>query len=74
MYCLQGFSSKRIALKVDVIGTENVLFARIFIKTHSIESRCYRNGECAVCGRVRASFSPEILQSAGAVKGLKINN
>ena len=49
MYCLQGFSSKRIALKVDVIGTENVLFARIFIKTHSIESRCYRNGECTVC-------------------------
>ena len=31
---------------------------------------CYRTEEYTVCKRVRASFSPEILQ-AGAVKGLK---
>ena len=30
----------------------------------------YRTGKYAVCGRVRASFSPEITQ-AEAVKGLK---
>ena len=41
-------------------------FARIFVKTHSIESRCAIG---PVCRRVRASFSPEILQS-GAVKEL----
>ena len=43
---------------------------RILIKTHSIESRCYRTGKYIVCKRVRASFSPDILQ-AGAVKGLR---
>ena len=42
---------------------------KIFIKKHSIESRCYRTGKYTVCRRYRASFSPEILQS-GAVKGL----
>ena len=42
---------------------------RVFIKMHSIESRCYRTGKYTVCRRVRASFSPEILQ-AGTVKGL----
>jgi len=31
---------------------------------------CYRTGKYAVCKRVRASFSPEIVR-AGAVKGLK---
>ena len=41
----------------------------MFIEAHSIESRCYRSGKCTVCRRVRAAFSPEILQ-AGAVKGL----
>ena len=30
---------------------------------------CYRTGKYTVCRRVRASFSPEILQ-AGEVKGL----
>ena len=35
-----------------------------------IESRCHRSGKCAVCSRVHASFSPEILQAV-AVKGLK---
>ena len=33
------------------------------------ESRCYRTGKYTDCRRVRASFSPEILQ-AWAVKGL----
>jgi len=43
---------------------------RIFIKTHSIESRkCYRTGRYTVYRRVHATFSPEIVQ-AGAVKGL----
>ena len=32
---------------------------------------CYRTGKYTVCRRVRASFSPEILQ-VGAVKGLII--
>ena len=41
----------------------------MFIEAHSIESRCYRSGKCTVCRRVRAAFSPEILQ-AGAVEGL----
>ena len=45
---MKRFSLKCIALKLDVIGAENIL--------------------CA-CRRVRASFSPEVLQ-AGAVKGL----
>ena len=44
---------------------------RIFIQTHSIESKCVIGPEnYTVCRRVRASFSPEILQ-AGAVKGLR---
>ena len=34
---------------------------------------CYRTEKCTVCRRVRASFSPEILQ-AGAVKGLSWGN
>ena len=42
---------------------------RVFIKTHSIESRCHRTGKYTLCWRVRASFSTGILQ-AGAVKGL----
>ena len=33
------------------------------------ESKCYRTGKYIVCRRVRASFSPEILQAV-AVKGL----
>ena len=41
---------------------------RIFFETHSIKSRCYRTGKYTVCRRVRASFSPEIVQ-AGAVEG-----
>ena len=41
----------------------------IMMKTQSIESRCYRTGKCTVCRRVRAFFSPEMLQ-AWAVKGL----
>ena len=41
-----------------------------FSLKHSIESRCHRTGKCTICRRVRASFSPEVLQ-AGAVKGLK---
>ena len=44
-------------------------FERIFMGTHSIENRCYRSEKYTVSRRVRASFSPEILQ-AGAVKGL----
>ena len=43
---------------------------RTFIKTHSIESRCYRTGKYTVSKRVRASFSPKSLQ-AGGVTGLK---
>ena len=45
---------------------------RIFIKTHSIESRCVIEPEKKmkkVCRCVCASFSPEMLQ-AGAAKGL----
>ena len=34
------------------------------------EDRCYRTGKYTACRRVRASFSPEIVQ-AGAVKGLR---
>ena len=41
---------------------------RTFTNKHNIDSRCYRTGKYTVCRRVRASFSPEILQ-AGAVKG-----
>ena len=33
---------------------------------------CYWTGKYTVCRRVRASFSPEVLQ-AGAVKGLTVN-
>ena len=40
-----------------------------FVKTHSVENICYRTGIITVCRRVRAPFSPDILQ-AGAVKGL----
>ena len=44
--------------------TASVLFfalarERIFIETHSIESRCYRIGKYTVRRRVRASFSPD---------------
>ena len=42
---------------------------RIFIKMHSIESRCYRPGKYSVCRHVPASLSPDILQ-AGAETGL----
>ena len=42
---------------------------RISFKTHRIKNRYYRTGKYTVFRRVRASFSPEILQ-AGAVKGL----
>jgi len=43
------------------------------MKTQSIESRCYRTGKHTVCRRVRASFSPEILQAGqGAVEGLTV--
>ena len=42
---------------------------RIFIKTHSSENRCYRTRKYTVWRRVRASFSPGILQ-AGTVKWL----
>ena len=44
---------------------------RIFIETHSIESRCYRSGKDTVCRRVRVSFNPKMLQ-AGAEKGLNL--
>ena len=42
---------------------------RVFIETHSIESRCYRPEKWTVCRRVCVSFSPDILQ-VGAMKGL----
>ena len=45
------------------------LCERIFIETHSTESRCYRSEKYSACRRVRAFFSPDILQT-GAVKGL----
>ena len=45
------------------------LCERIFIETHSIESRCYRSEKYSACRRIRAFFSPDILQ-IGAVKGL----
>ena len=35
----------------------------------NIESRCYRTGKYTVCRRIRAFFSPDILQAV-AVKGL----
>ena len=38
------------------------------MKTHNVVNRCYKNRKYTVCMRVRASFSPEILQ-AGAVTG-----
>ena len=43
---------------------------RIFMKTHSTEGRCVIGPENTVCMRIRASFSPEILQAL-ALKGLK---
>ena len=46
---------------------------RIFIKTHSIENRSCRTVKYTVCRRIRASFSPVVLQ-ARAVKGLKVNS
>ena len=42
----------------------------IFIKTYSIENRCYMTWNYTVCKCVRASLSLDILQ-AGAVDGLK---
>ena len=42
---------------------------RIFIKTLSTESKCYKTGKCTVYRRICRSFSPEIFQ-AGAVKGV----
>ena len=56
--------------------TVSVLFfalsrERIFNKTHSSGSRCYSTGKYTVCRRIRASFSPEILQAVAA-KGLII--
>ena len=57
--------------------TVSVLFfalscERIFIETHSIGSSCYGTGKYIVCRRVRASFSPEILQAWAAAKGLSV--
>ena len=46
-----------------------LLHERIFIETHSTESRCYRSEKYTVWRRVRASFGPETLP-AGTVKGL----
>ena len=46
---------------------------KIFIKMHSTENRCYRTGKYTVCRRVRASFSPEILQ-AGTNEGVKVGS
>ena len=46
-----------------------LLCERIFSETRSIESRRYGSEKYIVCMRVRAFFSPEILQAA-AVKGL----
>ena len=43
--------------------------SKTFIKTYIIESGCYKTEKHTVYGRVRASFSLEMLQ-AGAVKGL----
>ena len=37
-----------------------LVFEWISVKTHSVESRCYRTGKYSVCMSVRASFSPEI--------------
>ena len=60
-------------LNLKPVSISVFLFAltceRMFMKTHSIESGCYRTGKHTVCRRVRAAFSPDILQ-AGAVKGL----
>ena len=43
----------------------------VLSETHSIECRCVAGPENTLfCRRIRASFSPEILQD-GAVKGLK---
>ena len=56
-------------LKFFVIFFALACAESIFIKTHSIESRCYSTGKYTVCRRVRVSFSPEILQAL-AVKGL----
>ena len=43
---------------------------KIFVRTRSIENRCYRTGKYPVRRRVLAFFSPKILQ-AGAVMGLE---
>ena len=56
---MKGATSKRVALKI------------FMLQDRKIKYLCYRTGRYTVCGRIRASFSPEILQ-AGAVKGLTL--
>ena len=56
-------------LKPSCFSVFTLACKRTFIKTHSIESRCYKTGNYTVCRRVRASLIPDILE-AGAVKGL----
>ena len=72
---MMAFENDQESAKFEIIKPFSFLFGppfeRIFIKRHSIESRCYRTGKYTVCRRVRASFSPDILQ-AGAVKGSRI--
>ena len=63
---LQAWAAKGLSLSVFFFA---LACERTFIKTHSIQNRRYRTETYTVWRRVRASFSPEILQ-AGAVKGL----
>ena len=76
LYCHDAIWKRSMKVQNLKPLTVSVLFfalscERIFIERHSIGSRWYRTGKYTVCRRVRASFSPEILQ-AGAVKGLSI--
>ena len=61
------------SVKFETLKPFSFLFAlareRVFIESHSIESRCYRTGKYTACRRLCPFYSPEILQ-AGAVKGL----
>ena len=58
--CAKSETLKPFCLLLFALACE-----RIFIKTHSTESRYYRTGRYTLCGRVRASLSP-------AEKGLNI--
>ena len=45
---------------------------RVLMKTCNTENRCHRTGKYTVCRRVRASFSPEILQAVAVKELMKL--